>query len=144
MKNIIPCKITYSKEDSCWYVESPGFYDGIMTYGDTLEEAKKMAAEAASGLLETYLEHDLKFIIPGMDQSPGWYEIELDPGLAFALWLRSTRKAHNMTLADIAEKMGVKYQVYQKLENPKTANPTLKTMKKLEQIFDTELISIFN
>jgi antitoxin HicB len=113
-----------------------------MTYGDTFDEAKKMAVEAASGLLETYLEHNLKFAIPKTDHSSDWYEIELDPGLAFALWLRSMRKAHNMTLADIAEKMKVKYQVYQKLENPKTANPTLKTMRKLEQIFDTELISI--
>jgi antitoxin HicB len=140
MKTTIPCKITYSKKDTCWYVESPGFYDGIMTYGDTLEDAKKMAVEAASGLLETYLEHDFSFKIPKANKD--WYEIELDPGLAFALWLRSARKAHNMTLTDIAEKMGVKYQVYQKLENPKTANPTLKTMRKLEQIFGTELIAI--
>jgi antitoxin HicB len=142
MRTTIPCKITHSKEDACWYVESPGFYDGIMTYGNTLEETKKMAAEAVSGLLETYLEHDFNFTVPKADSSSHWYEIEIDPGLAFALWLRSERKAHNMTLADIAEKMGVKYQVYQKLENPKTSNPTLKTMRKLEQIFDTELISI--
>jgi antitoxin HicB len=111
-----------------------------MTYGNTLEEAQKMAAEAASGLLETYLEHDFSFKIPKANKD--WYEIELEPGFAFALWLRSARKAHNMTLTDIAEKMGVKYQVYQKLENPKTANPTLKTIKKLEQIFGTELIAI--
>jgi hypothetical protein len=38
--------------------------------------------------------------------------------------------------------MGVKYQVYQKLENPKIANPTLKTLRLLEQIFDTQLIAI--
>jgi transcriptional regulator with XRE-family HTH domain len=47
-----------------------------------------------------------------------------------------------MTLTDIAGKMGVKYQVYQKLENPDTANPTLKTLKKLERIFDTELAAL--
>jgi hypothetical protein len=75
MKTTIPCKITYSKQDNCWYVESPGFYDGILTYGSTI-----------------------------------------DPGLAFALWLRNARISHNMTLADVADKMGVKYQVYQKLE----------------------------
>ena len=72
----------------------------------------------------------------------GWYNIEIESGLAFALWLRNTRLSHNMTLADVAEKMGVKYQVYQKLENPKTANPTLKTLKKLETIFNQELIAI--
>ncbi|MDR0584029.1 MAG: helix-turn-helix transcriptional regulator, partial [Treponema sp.] len=63
-------------------------------------------------------------------------------GLAFALWLRRTRLAHNMTLADAADRMGVKYQVYQKLENPRTANPTLKTLKKLEHIFNEELVMV--
>jgi antitoxin HicB len=142
MKTMIPCKITYSDQDKCWYVESPGFYSGILTYGNTLEEAKEMAAEAVSGLLESYLEHGDNFTIPDMPDLPGWYKIEPEPELAFVLWLRSMRKSRNMTLADTADKMGVKYQVYQKLENPKMANPTLKTLKKLEQIFDVELISV--
>ncbi|MDR1316200.1 MAG: helix-turn-helix transcriptional regulator [Spirochaetales bacterium] len=142
MKTTIPCKITYSKEDACWYVRSPGFYRGIMTYGDSLAEAKKMAAEAVTGLLETDLDHDIKFRIPKKPASPDWYEIEIPSGLAFALWLRFMRKSRGMTLADIAGKMGVKYQVCQKLENPRTANPTLKTLRKLERIFDTELIVI--
>jgi antitoxin HicB len=142
MKTKIPCKITYSDEDKCWYVESPEFYSGILTYGNTLEEAKQMACEAVSGLLESYLEHGDNFTLPKMPKNSDWYSIDIDPGLSFALWLRSIRKTHNMTLADVADKMGVKYQVYQKLENPRTANPTLKTLKKLEQIFDTELISV--
>jgi antitoxin HicB len=142
MKTIIPCNITYSDKDACWYVESPEFYSGILTYGNTLDEAKKMAVEAVSGLLESYLEHGDTFTIPKMPNLPDWYEIEIEPELAFVLWLRSMRKSRNMTLADAANKMGVKYQVYQKLENPKFANPTLKTLKKLEKIFDTELISL--
>ena len=140
MKTVIPCKINYSIPDKCWYVESPGFYEGYMTYGNTLEEAKAMAAEAISGLLESYLEHGDKFIIPKEGTSGDWYDIEIEPGLAFALWLRNTRISHKMTLAEAAEKMGVKYQVYQKLENPRTANPTLKTLKKLEKIFGEELV----
>jgi antitoxin HicB len=142
MKTIIPCKISYSKQDGCWYVESPGFYSGVLTYGNTLEEAKEMAAEAVSGILESYLEHGDNFTLPGMPKLPDWYEIEPEPELAFVLWLRSMRKSRNMTLTDVADKMGVKYQVYQKLENPKMANPTLKTLKKLEKIFDAELISV--
>ncbi|MDR3200856.1 MAG: helix-turn-helix domain-containing protein [Spirochaetales bacterium] len=117
-----------------------------MTSGETLEEAKTMAAEAVSGLLETYLEHGIAFTIPkggpGKTNGSGWYGIEIEPGLAFALWLRNARLSHNMTLADVADKMGVKYQVYQKLENPRTANPTLKTLKKLERIFGAELITV--
>ena len=52
MKTVIPCKINYSKSDKCWYVEAPGFYDGYITYGDSMDEAKTMAAQAISGLLE--------------------------------------------------------------------------------------------
>ena len=142
MKTVIPCKISYSKTDKCWYVESPGVYDGYMTYGSTLEEAKSMAVEAVSGLLESYLEHGDKFTIPKRKTSSDWHDIEIEPGLAFALWLRNARISHNMTLAEVAEKMGVKYQVYQKLENPRTANPTLKTLKKLEKIFGQELVAV--
>jgi antitoxin HicB len=141
MRTIIPCKITYTETDKCWYVESPGFYDGIMTDGETLDEAKAMAAEAVTGLLETYLEHGLTFTIPSKEDAD-WYDIEIPPSLGFALWLRNARISNNMTLADVADKMGVKYQVYQKLENPRTANPTLKTLKKLERIFNKELVTV--
>jgi antitoxin HicB len=140
MKVTVPCKITYSAEDKCWYVEAPGFYNGIMTDGATLEEAKEMASEAASGLIESYLDHNIPFTIPPMPESPDFYAIPLEPGLSFAMWLRNQRKTHNMSLADVAEKMGVKYQVYQKLENPRTANPTLKTLRKFERIFGDELV----
>jgi len=142
MKTVIPCKIGYSKSDKCWYVESPGFYEGYITSGNTLKEAKAMAEEAVSGLLESYLEHGDKFAIPKGKDSSDWYNVEIESGLAFALWLRNARISHNMTLAEVAEKMGVKYQVYQKLENPRTANPTLKTLKKLESIFGQELVAV--
>ena len=142
MKTLIPCKIYFSKSDKCWYVESPKLYDGILTYGNTLDDAKAMAAEAVSGIVESYLEHGDKFTMPEKKTSVGWYGVEIETGLAFALWLRNARISSNMTLAEIAEKMGVKYQVYQKLENPKTANPTLKTLKKLEEIFGQELVAV--
>ncbi|MFZ2781355.1 MAG: helix-turn-helix transcriptional regulator [Rectinemataceae bacterium] len=45
------------------------------------------------------------------------------------------RKASGMTLTDVAEKLGVKYQVYQKLEDPAKTNPTLKTLAKIEKVF---------
>ena len=142
MKTTVSCKIIYSEEDKCWYVEAPGFYDGIMTHGNSLEHAKEMASEAVSGLFETYLEHGIPFSIPPVNNAPDYYAIPLEPGLSFALWLSSQRKSHEMTLREVAEKMGVKYQVYQKLENPRTANPTLKTLKKLEAIFGQELLAV--
>ena len=84
MKTVVPCKITYSKSDKCWYVESPGFYDGYITYGNSLDNAKDMAAEAIQALLESYLEHGDKFIVPKATSGRCWHNVEIEPGLAFA------------------------------------------------------------
>ena len=142
MKLTVPCKITYSAEDKCWYVEAPGFYNGIMTDGETLEEAKNMATEAVTGLIESYLKHGDPFTIPPMPDTSDFYAIPLEPGLSFALWMRNHRKAQNMRQADVAEQLGIKPQVYQKLENPRTANPTLKTLRKVEKVFGEELVAL--
>jgi predicted RNase H-like HicB family nuclease/DNA-binding XRE family transcriptional regulator len=143
MKIAIPCRITHSLEDSCWYVESlPGLYSGIMTYGDSLDAAKEMASEALSGLLEVFMGEGRDIELPSLPEGPDWYAIEPSPSVAFALWLRSRRKAAGLTLTEVADRLGVKYQVYQKLENPETANPTLKTMKRLEKVFGEELVAV--
>ena len=140
MKTVIPCRITYSKEDAVWYAEIPDLYEGVATYGKTLEEAKAMASEAVSGLLESYIDAGKEIEIPDMTNDPDIYPIEPAPGVAFALWLRNKRKKSGMTLSDVAEKLGVKYQVYQKLENPGLSNPTHKTIRKLEKVFNETIL----
>lgn len=75
-----------------------------------------------------------------MTKTKDIYPIEPAPGTAFALWLRNTRKKSGLTLSDVAEKLGVKYQVYQKLENPGLSNPTLKTLRKLEKVFNETIL----
>jgi predicted RNase H-like HicB family nuclease len=85
MNRTVPCRITYSEEDMCWYVESPGFYSGIITYGNTLEEAKDMASEAISELIESYLDHGDVFHIPPMLEEADFYAIPVDPGLSLAV-----------------------------------------------------------
>jgi predicted RNase H-like HicB family nuclease len=84
MTSVIPCRITYCVEDKCWYVESPGFYDGIMTDGDDLEDAKAMAREAVNGLYETYIDHGLPFEIPKKGGAD-WYDIPIVHSDAFLL-----------------------------------------------------------
>ncbi|MEI6388542.1 MAG: type II toxin-antitoxin system HicB family antitoxin [Spirochaetota bacterium] len=143
MKTAIPCKITYSAEDECWYVESlPGLYSGLFTYGDSLEHAKEMASEALTGLIESFMDDGREIEIPSMPKGKDWHAIAPAPSVSFALWLRAKRKESGMTLTEVADKLGVKYQVYQKLENPETANPTLKTMKRLEKVFGVELVGV--
>jgi antitoxin HicB len=142
MKTAIPCRIYYSPEDSVWYVEAPGFYDGIMTYGESLERAEEMASDAITGLIESYIERQIPFEIPASSGAPDIHLVEPAASVSFALWLREKRKASGMTLTDVADKLGVKYQVYQRLEDPAKTNPTLKTIAKLEKVFGERLIAV--
>jgi antitoxin HicB len=109
-----------------------------LTDGKTLEHAKEMASQEVSGIIETYLEQGIRFSIPSIPGGADFHAIPLEPGLAFAMWMRNRRESRSMTLAEVA----AKYQVCQKLENPRTANPTLKTICKVEKVFNDELIAL--
>ncbi|MDR3335683.1 MAG: helix-turn-helix transcriptional regulator [Treponema sp.] len=39
----------------------------------------------------------------------------------------------------MARKLGLSYQSYQRLENPRKANPTIKTLEKIAHAFGREL-----
>jgi len=46
------------------------------------------------------------------------------------------------TQEQIAEILNISYQSYQRFENPSKANPTLKTIARLEEILDENLIAV--
>ena len=139
MKYLYPALISYNENDKAFSVDFPDL-KGCITFGKTHDEALFMACDALSLYLESLIER--KLIVPKPSEIPGAVLVEPRAGVSFALWLRATRKASGMTLTETAEKLGVKYQVYQKLENPATANPTLRTLKKLEKVFGTELVRV--
>jgi antitoxin HicB len=139
MKLAYPATFTYLEEDKGFLVEFPDL-PGCLTEGDTMDEAMAMAKEALTGYLESVMDREIDFNPPST--IPSATMVEPEPSVAFAFWLRSKRKSSGMTLTDVADKLGVKYQVYQKLENPETSNPTLKTMKKLEKVFGDSLVTV--
>lgn len=139
MKYSYPATISYNEADSIFSVDFPDLR-GCLTYGKTYDEALLMACDALSLFLESLIER--KLAIPKPSEIAGSVLIEPRAGVSFALWLRAKRKESGMTLTETAEKLGVRYQVYQKLENPATANPTLRTLKKLEKVFGAELVSV--
>ena len=139
MKTSYPAVIAWSKTDKVFEVSFPDL-KGCLTYGNTREEAELMAAEALTGYLESVIDRNIP--IPEPTNQPHSTLIAPAPSVAFALWLRAKRRASGMTLTDVADKLGVKYQVYQKLENPASANPTLKTIAKLERVFGEKIVAI--
>jgi antitoxin HicB len=129
------CNIN-KEADDFYVVEFPDL-PNVTTYGLSLEHALKMAKEALDGVLET----DYDYFHPiNRPSYRGGHAIEVDPRIAFAIELRRARAER--TLEDVAKDLGMSYQQYQRLENPKTTNPTLKTIYKIQSILNHKFLRI--
>lgn len=130
-----PAKITYNKTDKTYYVNFPDL-PNCFTDGDTLEGALKRAKEVLSLYLESVLENNFKFPEPSKASGKGIYMISPELNVSFAILLKKEREKQNLSQMQIAEKLHITYQAYQKYENPRKANPTLKTISKLAEVFN--------
>lgn len=135
-----PAYIKHCESDDVFEVEFPDL-PGCLTYGETFDDACKNASEALTGYLESVMCREVHFRAPSK-LLPDTICIEPEKSVAFALWLRSKRKDAGLTLCEVADRLDVRYQVYQRLEDPSKTNPTLKTLAKLEQVYNEKIILI--
>ncbi len=129
-----PAKIT--KEDDMYLVEFLDF-PNINTYGDTYEEALCHAKEALNGCITSDFERHFDIPDPSLTEGDHIADIPLLPHISFAIALRKKRAKQTQT--EIAEKLGISYQAYQKLEHPEKCNPTLRTLEKLSEKLGWEI-----
>ena len=61
-----------------------------------------------------------------------------DEALFNAWELRKLRG--NLPQSEIAKRLGLTYQAYQRLENPIKGNPTIKTLEKVAKVFGKRLV----
>ena len=115
---------------------------GCITCGDTLEETLDYGKEALTGYLESIDSRKLKIPHPSKKKGKNIYFIAPNKNVGLAVWLKWMREQKGFSQEDVAEKLGIAYQTYQKFENPNISNPTLKTIVKLESVFGKELIKI--
>ena len=116
------------------YIASFPDLPNVVTCGFSREEALAMAKEALDGCMEADISKDLP--IP-----PSMYKkgcpIAVSSHIALSLQLRKLRGEQSQS--DIARKLGLSYQAYQRLENPRKANPTVKTLEKIALVYGREL-----
>ncbi len=129
------------QEESYYTVSFPDFPD-IMTYGHTLEEAKNNAFEALNGSVESDFGRGFDMPDPSKLNGDNCYPIKLLARISVAVTIRKLRKSR--TQIEIANKLGITYQAYQKLENPRSCNPTIKTLEKIAKVFNTDFDLIFS
>ncbi len=136
-----PAKITYSKDDACYIIEFPDL-PGCLTYGNTLDDALNNAREALSGYLESIDLRKIDIPHPSKMKGKDIHYVKPERSVAFAVWLKLKRAEKGLTQKKAAELLQINFQSYQKFENPNKANPTLKTIAKIEQVFNETIISI--
>ena len=136
-----PAVIEYDREDDAYNVSFPDL-PGCLTFGNTIDDAKENAKEALSAYLESIDRRKLK--VPAAADLAGndVFPIEPDTNVGFAIWLKQRREAMGMSQSEVAEHLGVAYQTYQRIEDPARSNPTLKTIMKLEKVFEHRLVRI--
>ncbi|MCL2520540.1 MAG: type II toxin-antitoxin system HicB family antitoxin [Spirochaetaceae bacterium] len=121
------------QEENEYIVSFPDL-SNILTCGFNEEEALVMASDALNGVLEVSISHGLEIPPPSYT---GGYPIRVYPHIALSLQLRKLRGSQSQS--EIASKLGLTYQAYQRLENPRKANPTVKTLEKIARIYGREL-----
>lgn len=125
--------------------EDDGFWgqcvelQGCQSQGDTFEELLDNLAEALNLYLDEPQGSNVVFPLPNEEVDENREDIikiAVDPGIAFANYLRIIRLGHKMTQKEVAIKLGYKsIWAYQKLESTKKANPELKTIAKIKSLF---------
>jgi antitoxin HicB len=107
--------------------------ENITTYGASLDEALANAEEALNGCLESDFERNFVIPEPSTSDKPGLHLIPVAPHIALAIMLRKLRAGRSQL--EVARQLHISYQVYQRLENPRKANPTIKTLEKVARVF---------
>ena len=124
---------TIEKEEDMFIVQFPDM-PNIQTFGNNEEEALAMAREALEGCLECDISRGIPIPPPSFT---GGYPIPVASHIKLPLQLRELRGDQSQT--DIARRLGLSYQSYQRLENPRKANPTVKTLEKIARAYGREL-----
>lgn len=120
------------KDNDAYLVTFPDL-ENVTTFGASIEEALANAEEALNGCLESDFERNFAIPDPSSSDSPEMYQIPVALHIAVAIILRKLRADRSQI--DIARQLHISYQVYQRLENPRKANPTLKTLEKVARVF---------
>ncbi|MBF0432427.1 MAG: type II toxin-antitoxin system HicB family antitoxin [Fibrobacteria bacterium] len=130
-----------NKSDGVFLVSFPDFKN-VNTYGETKEDALLNAEEALNGSIESDFERGFSLPKPTKFKQKNTFPIKVFPHIEIAYQLKKLRKGKSQV--DIARRLGISYQAYQKLENPRKCNPTIKTLEKISNVLGKKLNVAFN
>jgi antitoxin HicB len=95
------------------------------------------ATEALNAALETDVARGFSLPEPVAGPGEGLYPIEVSPHIILAWDIRKLRGDRSQS--EIAARLGLSYQAYQRLENPAKGNPTVKTLERVARALGKRL-----
>ncbi|MFH1263230.1 MAG: type II toxin-antitoxin system HicB family antitoxin [Pseudomonadota bacterium] len=117
------------KEGNGYRVTFPGL-ENVLTYAETREKAVSSASEALVGCLLEDLDRGLDLPTPVMmGPKKGTVLIPIPASIGVALLLRKFRREQGRTTLQVAKRLGITRQAYEKLERGR-GNPSLQTLDK--------------
>jgi len=121
------------KDGDMFLVDFPDM-PNVLTYGLSQDHALEMAKEALEAILVVEISKGMPICPPEYKKG---HPVSVANNIAISLRLRELRGEQSQT--EIANKLGLSYQAYQRLENPRKANPTVKTLEKIARVYGREL-----
>lgn len=118
-------------------------HPGVNTFGRDWEEAEDMASEALNVALESDFDRGIK--LPalrkprvGKDERVVLVPLEAEVRMAFVL--RKWREDAGFTQQEMASRLSVSYQAYQRMERPGRSNLTVSTLDRIARALDRDLV----
>lgn len=110
---------------------------GCFSQGDDMKELRENLREALEAVLEEPLGSKIVPPMPKtMKTKRGIVAVDVNPKIAFAITLRNLRHKEGLTQSQMAKKLAIKnLSQYQRLEDPRRANPELLTLKRIKTSF---------
>ncbi len=121
------------KDGESFWGEFPDL-EGCFTDGTSKKELAAHAAKALTGWISSVVERGFKIPKPTY-RAPASIPIPLPLAMGLALQLRWIRESKHLSQQEVARRLSISYQAYQRFENPAKANPNLKTLEKLSNIY---------
>ena len=118
-------------------------HPNINTCGTDWKHAEEMAQEVLSLVLEVDFEHGFKLPKarkPKAKRGERVIFVPIEPEIRIAYLLRALREDAGLTQKQVANKLGIKYQSYQRMERPGKSNLSLATLSRVAKVLKRKLV----
>jgi len=115
----------------------------VNTFGRDWEEAEDMASEALNVALESDFDRGIKLPAlrkPRVGKEERVVLVPLEAEVRMAFVLREWRENAGFTQQEMASRLSVSYQAYQRMERPGRSNLTVSTLDRIARALDRDLV----